>query len=55
MMMGDAPDIDEELIEWDTVDPNKPMDWDMVDTDGDDDIHDEDDNPYVTTDRRACL
>ncbi|KAI6158843.1 hypothetical protein EDD17DRAFT_1763191 [Pisolithus thermaeus] len=49
-MTGTTPDINKESMEWDMVDPNEPLDWDMVDTDGDDDIHDDDNNPSVTTD-----
>ncbi|KIK13049.1 hypothetical protein PISMIDRAFT_18263 [Pisolithus microcarpus 441] len=53
--MGDASDIDGELIKWDTVEANEPLDWDTVDTDSDDDIRDKDDNPYVTSDQRTHL
>ncbi|KAI6115886.1 hypothetical protein F5141DRAFT_1212477 [Pisolithus sp. B1] len=54
-MTGSTSDIDKELMEWDTVDPNEPINWDTVDTNGDDDIHDDDNDSSVTTDQRAHL
>ncbi|KAI6118310.1 hypothetical protein F5141DRAFT_1264312 [Pisolithus sp. B1] len=54
-MTGSAWDIDEGLMEWDTVDANEPLEWDTVDTDSDDDICDGDYVPPVITYRQARL